>query len=492
MNSPLPDRLPLYVDLDGTLFPGDTLWDSTAILVKQSPLVAVQLPSHIARGPLHLKNWLAGQVCPDANVLPYSKEVVALCKAEKAAGRRVVLATAAHRRIADAVAEHLGCFDAIIATDATINRKGAAKLAAIQADAQGPFIYAGDTAADLPIWRVAAGAICVGKAANYAPEWVGCPVLLRIGGGTGRLRPLIKALRPHQWVKNLLVFVPMLAGHQTGSSTAWIASTLAFFAFCACASSVYLLNDLLDLENDRGHARKRHRPFASGALPFPLGMALAPGLLVLSAVVALLVSPGTLAILALYYAITLAYSFSLKGVALLDVFLLAGLYTIRVIAGSVALSVPPSPWLLAFMVFLFLSLALGKRAAELHGLAAKGSTGAKGRGWMTADLPFVTTTGIAAAFAAALVVGLYVASTTASGLYRYPLVLWGLVPLILWWSCRVWLKAQRGMLHEDPIVFALRDPGSWAMGVIALILLLGAGPLGGQLPSSAIPVGVAP
>jgi 4-hydroxybenzoate polyprenyltransferase len=256
----------------------------------------------------------------------------------------------------------------------------------------------------------------------------------------------------------------------------WRTTGLAFLAFCLCASSVYLLNDLVDIENDRAHARKRTRPFAAATLPIATGLMAAPLLLVIAASLAWLASPATALVLLVYYLATVAYSFDLKRRVLLDVFVLAGLYGLRVIAGAVAVDVPLSPWLMAFTAFFFLSLALGKRAAELHGLQALGGGEPRGRGWRATDLPFVTAAGIGSAFSAALVIGLYVTGTTAQGLYERPIILWGVIPLILWWCCRIWLKASRGQLNEDPVMFAVRDTSSWLMTALVLGLYLAAGP----------------
>jgi 4-hydroxybenzoate polyprenyltransferase len=470
--------LPVYVDLDGTLHPGDTLWDAVAIAVRRQPWSIWRIAVALLQGPVAAKRGLADLGLPDPSLLPYRTSLLDWLRAERAAGRRIVLATAAHQHMAEAVAAHLGCFDAVIATgDDGINRKGAAKLAAIQADARGPFCYAGDATADLPIWRASAGAVLVGPAANWPDARVPAPVLARHANAVPRWRALLRALRPQQWVKNLLVFVPMLAAH-VHDADAWLAAAGIFAAFCACASSVYLLNDLLDLENDRAHARKRLRPFAAGSLPIPLGMLLAPLLLFWAANLTWTCAPGAALPLAVYYAATVAYSFDLKRRVLVDVFALAGLYVLRAVAGAMAVAVPLSPWLMAVLVFLFLSLALGKRASELHSLRVQGRAEARGRGWRVDDLPFVTAGGIAAAFATALVVGLYIASSTAPGLYSRPVLLWGLVPLILWWSCRIWLTAGRGELQEDPISFAIKDRGTWGMVALAALCILAAGPKG--------------
>lgn len=466
---------PLYVDLDGTLYPGDTLWDSAALLLRTRPFSLFVLVFKCLQGPVSLKNWLSAQVLPDAALLPYRSAVLDRCRLERETGRRVVLATAAHHRIARAVALHLGCFDSVIATD-TVNMKGATKLAAIQDDAQGPFWYAGDSVADMPIWEAASGVIVAGNAARWTDERLPSPLIARIRDESSPPKAFLHALRPHQWIKNLLVFLPLLAAHKVFSSNSWWAAGLVFVAFCMCASSVYLLNDVVDIENDRAHARKRRRPFAAATLPIASGILAAPFLLVAALFAAQIASPSAAFVLLGYYVITLAYSFDLKSRVLIDVFVLAGLYGLRVIAGAVAIDVPLSPWLMAFTAFFFLSLALGKRATELQSMLATGGNVAKGRGWRASDLPFVTTAGIGAAFSSALVVGLYITGTAAQGLYVRPVVLWGVIPVILWWCCRIWLKASRGELHDDPVLFAVRDSGSWLMAVAVLGLFLAAGP----------------
>ena len=472
LRSPLDE--PLYVDLDGTLYPGDTLWDSVALMLQIAPSMALRLPVVLLRGPLPAKAWLADRVIPDATLLPYRAELVEVCRAERVRGRRVVLATAAHRRIADAIAGHLGCFDAVIATD-VVNRKGSAKLAAIRDDSgDRRFLYAGDDRADRNIWIASSGALTAGRAADWHATRVGADVLGRFRDRHGRLAALVKALRPHQWVKNLLVFVPLLASHRVFDPAAVFDSSLLFIAFCLCASSVYLLNDLLDLENDRSHVRKRFRPIAAGTLPIPWAIVAIPVLLASAYMVAALASPAAATMVAVYYVMTMAYSFRLKTRLLVDVFMLAGLYTIRCLAGHAATGIPYSPWLLGFLLFLFLSLAFSKRHSELFHLQAAGGWGIKGRGYRAEDLQLISTFGVAAGFIAALVMGLYVTSDAVTLLYRTPILLWMLCPLVLYWITRVWIIAHRGELHDDPIVFALKDQMSYALGLIAAGLLTAA------------------
>jgi len=279
---------------------------------------------------------------------------------------------------------------------------------------------------------------------------------------------ILRAMRLHQWVKNLLVFIPLLAAHKVTDGSAPLAAGLAFVAFGVTASAVYLLNDLLDLSADRQHPQKCRRPFASGNLPLLWGLILPPLLLLAALVLCLLWLPmNFLAVLVGYFITTLAYSFKLKSLPIIDVMTLAGLYTIRVIAGAAAVAIMPSFWLLAFSMFIFLSLALVKRYTELKSLQRRGELIAAGRGWHVDDLPLVSTIGASAGVACVLVMALYIDSQSAEQLYRAPEVLWLICPLLLYWVSRLWFKAHRGEVHEDPIVFALTDRVSLVVGLLA-------------------------
>jgi len=468
----------LYVDLDGTLYPGDSLWDSLALVIARAPLEVLRIPLVLLSGPLPAKRWLVDRAMPDVSLLPYRKHLVDLCHGERERGRRVILATAAHRRIAEAVAGHLGCFDAVIATD-VVNRKGAAKLAAIREDTvTGPFLYAGDSEADRPIWSESAGAVTAGRAAEWPAERVNTEVLARFPDAHSRVKAFVRALRPHQWVKNILVFVPLVASHRILDPEAILASVAIFIAFCLCASSAYLLNDLVDLENDRAHHRKKKRPLAAGTLPISWALPMIPGLLAVAIAAAAFTTPAAVGVLLLYYVTTVGYSLDLKKRMLVDVFTLAALYTVRCLAGHAATGIPYSPWLIGFTIFLFLSLAFAKRHSELFHLRMSGMTEAKGRGYRAGDLELIAMFGVAAGFVAALVMGLYVTSEAVTMLYGAPMLLWALCPIVLYWISRVWLIAHRGQLHDDPIVFALSDRVSYLLAALAAALLVAATLLG--------------
>lgn len=465
---------PLYVDLDGTLYPGDTLWDTVALMMSRLPGDVLRLPLMLLKGPLDAKAWLVEKAVPDARLLPYRAGLVDLCRDERQRGRRVVLATAAHRRIADAVAAHLGCFDAVIATD-DVNRKGAAKLAAIRDDNPSTsFLYAGDSESDRLIWSESAGCLAAGTAASWPAERFGTEVLARFPNAHSRLQALVKALRPHQWVKNILVFVPLVTSHRVFDRRAILASLSMFVAFCLCASSAYLLNDLLDLENDRAHARKKNRPLAAGTLSVLYALPMIVVLLVGAIALAAATTSNAIYVLVLYYAVTIGYSLELKSRMIVDVFTLAGLYNLRCMAGNAATGIPYSPWLMGFMLFLFLSLAFAKRHSELLQIRLAGGQNAKGRGYQAGDLELITMMGVAAGFMAALVMGIYTTSDTVKLLYASPGRLWPLCPLVLYWVSRVWIITHRGHLHHDPIVFALRDRVSYVLGALAAALMVAA------------------
>ena len=459
--------LPLCVDLDGTLIATDLLWESYFALARRRPADLARTPAWLLRGRARLKSEIASRVELDASTLPYRREVVDFLAAEKARGRKLVLATASDRRLAQAVADHLGLFDEVMASDADGNLKGRAKLAALERRfGRGGFAYLGDSAADLPIWEGAGETLLVRSRPGVARRAAAFrePAAVFEGTPVGPLA-LIKALRPHQWAKNILVFVALIASHQFGVVAAWLNCLAAFASFSFAASAVYILNDLLDLESDRKHHRKRRRPFASGAAPIPAGVVLIGLLLAASAAAAAVLPPRFAAILALYLVLTTAYSFLLKRKLMVDVICLAGLYTLRILAGGVAATAPISPWLMAFSMFLFLSLAFAKRYTEL---TAVGESTEKiaGRGYQPSDIDLIRSFGPMSGYLCVLVFCLYLNSPDVRAYYHHPGVLWLLCPILLYWISRVWFLACREQLNEDPVVFALRDRNSHACGLL--------------------------
>jgi len=471
------NQLPLIVDLDGTLIHTDMLHESALRFSRDNPLGLLRMPFWLAQGKAVLKDRLAGGTAFDPTSLPYNLPLVDWLRQQRAAGRRVVLCTASDRAIADAIAAHLDLFDDVMASDGTVNLAGRHKADALVARyGEAGFDYVGNASADLAVWRHARGAIVVnGKRRLAARAAALCRVEREFPAPVHGLKIWRKVLRVHQWMKNLLLFVPLLAAHELSDQALWGTLLLAFVSFSLCASTVYIANDLLDLDSDRQHPRKRMRPFASGAVPAWMGVLLAPLLLVASLLLARLAGPAFLSWLLLYFALTCAYSWGLKRLMLVDCVTLAVLYTLRIIAGAAAVHMPLSFWLLAFAVFLFLSLAFVKRYAELHGQELSGKTKVHGRGYYTSDAPLIQILGVAAGYAAALVLALYLNSAAVVTLYRLPEAVWGAVPVLLFWISWIWMQAHRGKMHDDPLVFAVKDRASLLSGLaFGVVLLIGA------------------
>lgn len=463
---------PLVVDLDGTLTATDTLVESAIRLVKQTPLNLLRLPLWLLQGRAALKDAIAERVTLAVDTLPWRDELLAWLREEKSAGRRLVLATAAHRSIADAVAAHLGLFDEVIATEAGRNLKGTAKLAAIRERFGDDFVYAGDARADLPIWRAARAAVLVDVApAIAATVRAAVPVEREFAGASAGPKVWLKALRVHQWLKNLLLFVPLLTAFAftDPAKVAWM--FVAFFAFSFAASATYVVNDLWDLDNDRVHPRKRARPFASATLPIPLGIAVAGAMLLVALVAAAFVSKGFLVMLLAYLVLTSAYSWVLKEYVLIDVIMLSLLYTLRILAGSVAVGISTSSWLLAFSVFVFLSLALVKRCAELVTLQEAGTAASRGRDYRVSDLVVLWPLGVGAALSAVVVFGLFISAPETQARYATPQLLWLVAIGLTYWLSRLWVKTSRGEMHDDPVVYAIKDRGS-RVTVFAMLLVM--------------------
>ncbi|HEY0779694.1 MAG TPA: UbiA family prenyltransferase [Gemmatirosa sp.] len=459
--------LPLCVDLDGTLVATDTLLESLVAALRSWRTVA-GLPLAFAKGRYAIKSYLAARVRPDAALLPYNRELVDWLRSERARGRRIVLATAAHERIAHDVSEHLGLFDDVVSTRGGENMKGAAKGAALSARfGDGGFVYAGDHRADIAVWRRAGGAVLVAVQPAVERAVRKAVVVERsFPRRTGTFAAAAKAVRPHQWLKNLLVFVPMLTAGAYRDADAWLRAFATFLAFSLVASCIYVINDLVDLEADRAHARKRARPFASGRL----SLSAAPVILATFAVSALplVMWARETVVIATYAAVSLAYSFRLKELPLVDIFCLAALYTLRLIGGGVATGHPVSLWLMAFSVFLFLSLGTVKRVAELHLHVQKGATSIRRRGYLTSDADFLHTLGIGCGLVSALVLALYLQSDIVASRFATPVWLWPIVAMELYWISSVWLVTLRGKMHDDPIVFAARDRRTFVFALLAL------------------------
>lgn len=454
------DMPPLVVDLDGTLTPTDTLAESVVKLVKKSPLNLVRLALLLPKGKAAFKRFVAANSTVSPATLPYHEPLLDYLRSEREGGRRLILATASHKTIAAGVSAHLGIFDEVIATDIT-NLKGKNKLDAIRKAIGEDFVYAGDSAADLPIWESAKAAVLVG-ASDTTSEAVRRlrPIEAEFPPNPLPLRTWAKALRVHQWLKNLLIFVPVLTAFSFLDVGALVDSAVAFLAFSLAASATYVVNDLWDLESDRIHPRKRRRPLANGDVSIISALVASAFSLVAGFALAGMLSTQFLLMLVLYLVVTSSYSWALKQYVLIDVIILSLLYTLRIIAGSVAIGVTTSTWLLAFSVFLFLSLALVKRCSELVALEKTGDAATSGRDYRVTDLTVLWPLGVAAAMSSVVVFGLFISSPETAVRYSTPLALWLVALGLVYWLSRLWIKTARGEMHDDPVVYAIRDRGS--------------------------------
>ena len=462
----------LVGDLDGTLTPTDTLAESLIKLVKQSPLNLLRLPVWLFKGRAGFKEAIAVRVAIDAKNLPYREPLLDYLRQEKSRGRQIWLATAAHRSIAEGVATHLNLFDNILATEAGHNLKGRAKLKAIRQSVGDAFVYAGDSRADLPIWHAAQAAILVGVSLRVAEQVKrAVPVEHEFQDERAGLATLLKALRLHQWLKNLLLFVPLLTAFSFLEIGKLVTTILAFLSFSFAASATYVVNDLWDLDNDRAHPRKRHRPFASARLPILHGLAVAGVILILAFALAFAVSQSFALMLLAYLVLTSSYSWVLKEYVLIDVLMLSLLYTLRILAGSVAIGVATSSWLLAFSVFIFLSLALVKRCAELVTLDQNGTQSTRGRDYRVTDMVVLWPLGVGAALAAVVVFGLFISVPETQARYATPHLLWFVAFGLIYWLARLWIKTSRGEMHDDPVIYAIKDHGS-RVTVFSMIVVM--------------------
>jgi 4-hydroxybenzoate polyprenyltransferase/phosphoserine phosphatase len=463
--------LPLYVDLDGTLMRSDLLLESFLELLKRNLLYLFLVPLWLLRGKAVLKREIASRVSLRVDLLPWNTEFVDYLRAQKAQGRRLVLISASDQLLVDAVAAHLGLFDAAIGSDGKRNCSGSQKQQIIAAEAP-QYVYAGDREVDLDVWRHAAAAIPVNVSPALRSRVAALsPIEAEFTRTPGGLKGCIRSLRLHQWLKNALVLLPLVLAHELTDTRLFLQALLAFLSFGLCASSVYVLNDLLDLPSDRQHHSKRLRPLASGEIALLSGLLISPVLLLLSFALASQLPRAFVIILAVYYLCTGLYSFVLKRIMLVDVIMLAALYTLRIIAGAAAVSVVPSFWLLAFSMFLFFSLAVVKRYTELDYLQKAGIEQSEGRGYYAQDLNMMAMFGSASALMSVMVFALYINNDDTREQYATPELLWLLCPLLLYLITRIWLLAARGQIAEDPIVFAIKDRVSQALTLCAGVLL---------------------
>ncbi len=465
--------IPLCIDLDGTLLLGDVGIESALALLKRNPLYLLPMLLWLMRGYAPFKREVARRVALNPGHMPWDERVLDWVKTERKS-RPCLLVTASDLVLATSIAQHLGCFDEVIATDQTDNLAAQAKARVlVQRFGEQGFDYAGNSASDLHVWPHARDAIVANASPRLLARARRCANVSRVFSQHGsRTRTWMRALRLHQWIKNLLVFVPLLGAHLLGNPTLAMQATLAWLLFGLCTSGTYLLNDLLDLDADRQHPRKRDRPLASGRLRLESALRAIPALIGAALIGAcLLLPPAFLPWLAAYLILTLTYSLWLKRLILIDTLVLALLFTIRIFAGGGATTVPVSPWLAALSLLVFLSLALMKRYAELRSVQAPPVGSLPGRGYRTSSSRLVAVLGITAGMSSLAILAGYILSPASRALYQHPTLLWLLWPLATWWLARLWWLAKQGRMHDDPIMFAVRDPQSWLAAIIGLGIL---------------------
>jgi 4-hydroxybenzoate polyprenyltransferase len=459
--------LPLVVDVDGTLVASDLLQEAALQFIARYPLQTYRLALWLADGKSNLKTQLAARVNPGMSTVPLREEVLALIRDAQAIERPVYLASASDRRYIEQLAERIGGIAGVFGTDIGTNLAGDAKAdQLVAAFGIRGYDYVGDRPIDFAVWRSARKPLVVSHSANFGAKVLQAfPDAEVVAQPRAGLSDYVGALRTYQWAKNILLFLPMVAGHRFDLET--LAPTLlGFLCFCLAASSAYVVNDLLDLPGDRDHPRKCHRPFAAGRVPITHGVLFAALLMSGAFLVSLLLPWRFVGILSIYVACTLGYSLLLKRKALVDVIMLGGLYTLRVYGGLTAINSHQTQWLLMFCLFLFLSLAIVKRCSELVANRIAGKTG-MGRGYRVEDLNVLFPLGAAAGYGAVFVVTLYLSSPEMAALYAHPSRLWLICPLLLYWISRVLVLANRGEMHDDPIIFAMTDRISWLTGVCA-------------------------
>ncbi len=465
---------PLAVDLDGTLIHVDTLHEGFLAACKGAPRDSLALLQALRQGKASFKGAVATAAVFDPALLPYNKDVLAYLEEQKRQGRRIGLFTAAHSSIANAVADHLGLFDVVRGSDDGVNLSGERKLAVIRETFGDDFAYAGDAPVDQPIFAAARSAVLVGNVpalTRYVPP--GSTIEASFPKDRQGVGVWTRALRLGHWAKNVLVFAAPVLSLEIAQPAVLLQSVLLFVLLGIIASGTYLINDALDLEADRRHPRKRMRPIAAGEIRVRDALLVA-GLMIGGGLVASLALPFPCTVaLFVYLVTTLAYSLALKRQPIVDVFVLAGLFTLRIAAGAFVIAGPLSPWLMTFSVLFFLGLAVIKRYAELERVVRQGGEEVVSRGYTSRDLPLLLATGVGSGLASVVIFTIYLINDHyPQAVYGHPEALWAMVPILLLWTLRAWHLTVHGRMNEDPVVFALKDRGSQVLGILIALALV--------------------
>lgn len=473
MNVKLSKNVPIFVDLDGTLIFTDTLLEQILLYLKKNPLNFINILKWIFIGISHLKNEIRKVIEIQVENLPYNKELILWIRSQKNQGNKIYLCTATNVNVANKINNYLNLFDDVFGSNEFINLKGKKKLINIyEVTNNSEFCYVGDSKPDIEVWKKAKYAVLVNVKKKLTTKVSGCSTIIHTFNNKKiNFYIISKMLRLHQWLKNFLLFVPFLTSHLSISLNAISQLILSFFAFSFCASSVYIINDLLDIDSDRKHGSKRERPFAAGSVSILVGILFFVACLIISIGLTVFIENDFYNYIILYFVITCLYTLKLKTLILVDCIILSILYTLRIISGSIPIDVDISFWLLAFSIFIFLSLAFLKRYVELSKLGSKNIT-VSGRGYVKSDASIVKILGIVSGFSSILVLCLYINGETSKFYYSSPEFIWLSVAIMIYWTCWVWIKAERKEIDDDPIIFASKDIVSIFVGIAFLMLFL--------------------
>lgn len=461
----------IVVDMDGTLSHVDALHEDFFVCLRQNPLRETASAVFGSGSKAAMKRSLAKLAGRDTGLSPLHAELLSHLSMMKQSGKSLHLVTASDQYHADAMGKAVNLFDSVTGSDGARNLKGPEKASYLKERFPEGFIYAGDSAADLPVWMASSGAILVGGAKRHAGklEQNGVPIIDIFGGGNGAVKDWLRLFRLHQWAKNVLIFVPLLLGQLYAQPEAVSAAVMAFLFWSIAGSGSYIVNDIFDVEADRKHRTKRNRPIASGKIGVSSAFVVAAAMICVGVAGAMWLSVSFGVALLWYLVVTLSYSFKLKTVPLLDVGIIAMLFTSRIVAGSLLLALPHSPWLTSFAMLLFLSLALAKRHAELVMADPANGDIIPGRGYRRSDSPLTLALGLGAAMSSIVVMLLFITlEASARGVYAAPEALFVTPIILLFWFMRIWLLSNRGELDDDPVIFALKDPVSLGLAGILL------------------------
>ncbi len=464
--------IPLFVDLDGTFIKTDMLFESFISALKNNPLIIFLCLLWLIKGRAYLKYKLSQRADLETPLLPLNPEFHSFLLGEKTKNRKIILATASNEKYANEICENYDLFDSYISSDASTNLKGKNKLEKIKTISD-HFAYAGNGSEDFEIFSQADESYLVNPTYKAVRMSSKISFIKIFDKSKTNFKIWMKQIRTHQWLKNCLIFVPLFVSGKFTNVDALYLSVLGFLSFSCLASATYIINDLLDLESDRSHTRKKSRPIAAGNIGIDKAIMVAVILFSFSLYLAFIIKGMFAVVLIAYLAITLLYSFVIKELIGMDVIILASLYTIRILAGGAILNVTISFWLLSFSMFVFLSLAIIKRCAELKSFEGEEKTNAKGRDYGIADYNVLMSLGTSSALLSVLMFVFYTNSNILTNQYQKPTILWLIVPALSYWLIRMWVKTNRGEMHDDPIVFSLRDKGSLVtIGFIILIALM--------------------